>query len=100
MLDWADETGKMKKEDLNDFFNYSLYMTRQSLLNNYQNELSITSKEEAEFLEKFARFINGNNVLKIYEELNESAYFIQRNCNPKLILTGLSFQIMRELHKA
>lgn len=100
MLDWADGASKLGRDGLVDFFNYSLYMTRQSLMNNYQNSLTNYSDAEAQFLSKFARFINGNNVLKIYEELNKTSYFVQRNCNAKIILTGLTFQIMRELHKA
>ncbi len=100
MLDWSDEASKMGREGLLDFFEYSLYMTRQSLISNYQNQLGSPSSDEAQFLEKFARFINGNNVQNIYSELNQVSYYIQRNCNPKIILTGLTFQIMRELHKA
>jgi DNA polymerase-3 subunit delta' len=100
MLDWADDASKLGREGLVDFLNYSLYMTRQSLVSNYQNELSNPSIDETNFLNKFARFINGNNVYKIYEELNNTSYYIQRNCNAKIILTGLSFQLMRELHKA
>ena len=101
MLDWADDaSSSFGRDSLVDFLNYSLYMTRQSLVTNYQNELTKSSEEEQNFLTKFARFINGNNVINIYKELNDAAYYIQRNCNPKIILTGLTFQIMRELHKA
>ncbi|MEZ4936148.1 MAG: DNA polymerase III subunit delta' [Crocinitomicaceae bacterium] len=100
MLDWSESASKLGRDGLVDFLNYALYMTRQSLMRNYQAELTNYSTDEGQFLDKFARFINGNNVLKIYEELNQASYYIQRNCNPKIILTGLTFQVMRELHKA
>ncbi|MCB0477323.1 MAG: hypothetical protein KDC84_04125 [Crocinitomicaceae bacterium] len=100
MLDWSEGASKLGRDGLVDFLSYSLYMTRQSLMSNYQSELTNHSSAEAAFLNKFARFINGNNVQKIYEEINQTSYFIQRNCNPKIMLTGLTFQIMRELHKA
>lgn len=101
MLDWSDNAASsLGRKDTIDFLNYSLYMTRQSLLSNYKKELSKGTAEEVQFMTKFAKFINGNNVYKIYEGFNEAIYNIQRNCNSKIILTGLTFQLMRELHKA
>jgi DNA polymerase-3 subunit delta' len=50
-------------------------------------------------LEKFAPFVNGNNILNINEELNDAIYHIERNGNAKIILTDLSIKLTRLLHK-
>jgi DNA polymerase-3 subunit delta' len=50
-------------------------------------------------LENFAPFVNGNNIIDIYKELNDAIYHIERNGNAKIILTDLSIKLTRLIHK-
>ena len=51
-------------------------MFRQSLLKNYTEETLIrVSDEEANFLEKFAKFITGNNIADFLETFSDAGGF-------------------------
>jgi DNA polymerase-3 subunit delta' len=99
MLNWSDEVSAIGKERQKTFIKYALHMFRQSLLKNYtQDQLTRTSKEEDEFLGKFARFITGNNIQGFSENFNNAHYHIDRNANPKILFTELCFKTMRYIH--
>ena len=51
------------------------------------------------FLEKFAPFVHGNNILDITNELQDAIYHIERNGNAKIVLTDLSIKLTRLLHR-
>lgn len=101
MLDWAEEISATGKERQKVFVQYALHMFRQSMLRNYtENHLTRVSKEEDEFLQKFARFITGNNVFDFMETFNDAHYHIDRNANAKILFTNLCFKVMRYIHFA
>ena len=50
-------------------------------------------------LEKFAPFVDGNNILPIFKELEDAIYHIERNGNSKIVLTDLSIKLTRLIHK-
>jgi len=101
MMDWADKASSLFREEQKDFLEYCLHMTRQSILKNYTGEqLFQVSKEEADFLANFARFITGNNIVPFMESFSEGAYHIERNANSKILFTNLSFKVMRYIHYA
>lgn len=101
MLDWADKMAAQSREVQKYFLKYAIHMFRQSILKNYTEEVLLkVSKEEAAFLEKFARFITGNNLLDFIQTFNESHYYIERNANPKLLFTNICFKVMRYIHVA
>ena len=76
-------------------------MFRQPLLLNYHaiSLVYLEPKVEKFKLENFAPFVNGNNILDIYKELNDAMYHIERNGNAKIILTDLSIKLTRLIHK-
>lgn len=101
MLDWADAAGQIGKERQKTFLKYALHMFRQSLLKNYtENQLTTTSTEEDVFLKNFSKFITGNNIQGFMENFNDAYYHIDRNANPKILFTELSFKVMRYIHFA
>ncbi len=101
MLNWTDEVSTLSREGQKQFVQYALHMVRQSLLKNYtQDMLTRVSKEEADFLEKFARFISNNNALDFMEIFNDAHYHLDRNAFGKLLFTQLCFQVMRFIHRA
>ena len=101
MLKWCDKMGSNAKSRQSAFLLYSIHMFRQSILKNYtDDQLYRVSKEEAEFLKNFARFINGNNIQDFTQEFSQAHYNLERNANPKIVFTELCFQVMRFIHAA
>ncbi|MDX1444606.1 DNA polymerase III subunit [Lishizhenia sp.] len=101
MLGWAEELAQLGRERQKNFLKYGLYMIRQSMMKNYTDDLLMRcSDEEADFLAKFARFITGNNVMDFCELFNDAHYNVERNANPKILFTNITFEIMRYIHRA
>lgn len=101
LLAWSDEVAGMGRETQKSFLHYCLGFFRQALLMNYKaSNLVYMQPLAKDFkLEKFAPFVNGTNILGITRELEDAIYHIERNGNPKIILTDLSIKLTRLLHK-
>ncbi len=101
MMDWSETIAQKSREFQKVFLKYALHMFRQSLLKNYtEDTLTRVSDEEEGFLQKFARFITGNNIGSFLETFSDAHYHIERNANPKILFTQLCFEVMRYIHKA
>lgn len=101
MLDWAVKMAEKGREQQKSFFHYGLYMIRQSIMKNYSDgQLVRASSQEKAFLEKFARFISGNNVLPFNHLFNDAHYSVVRNAHSKLLFTNITFEVMRYIHRA
>jgi DNA polymerase-3 subunit delta' len=101
LIEWSEEIAKLGREMQKKFLLFCIEMFRQALLLNYQaNSLVFMEPKVEKFkLENFAPFVNGNNILEIYQELNDAMYHIERNGNAKIILTDLSIKLTRLIHK-
>lgn len=101
LIAWSEEIAKLGREGQKKFLGYCIEMFRQALLLNYQaTELVYISPKVDKFkLENFAPFVNGNNILLIYQEISDAMYHIERNGNAKIILTDLSIKLTRLIHK-
>ena len=49
--------------------------------------------------ERFTPFIHNNNIIELYEEINKAIYELNRNGNPKIIITDLSLKLTRLIHQ-
>lgn len=101
LITWSETIAGLGREVQKQFLNYCIFFFRQALLQNYQTEkLVYFEPTETKFeLEKFAPFVNGNNILPIFKELEDAIYHIERNGNSKIILTDLSIKLTRLIHK-
>ena len=101
MMVWSEDIAKSSREQQKIFLKYALHMFRQSMLRNYtEDALTKVSDEENAFLDKFSRFISGNNVFDFMKTFNEAHYHIERNANPKILFMNLCFNVMRYIHGA
>ncbi|OFZ63320.1 MAG: hypothetical protein A3D92_04605 [Bacteroidetes bacterium RIFCSPHIGHO2_02_FULL_44_7] len=101
MMSWAEQISGASKEQQKQFLRYGLHMLRQSMLRNYtEDQLTRVSASEDSFLQNFARFITGNNILDFNQLFNNSVYHIDRNANSKILFTNFCFQVMRFIHVA
>jgi DNA polymerase-3 subunit delta' len=93
---WVDEMASSGRERLKGFFEFSLRMIRESFIQNIQQpELLYMTPDEAEFSERFHPYVNGNNVVSLYNELTNASADIERNGYARIILFDLTLRIMK-----
>lgn len=100
LLVWSETIAKENRETQKNFLAYCTQFFRQALLFNYQaKQLVFIEPHDKLFkFEKFAEFINGNNIQPIFKALEKASYHVERNANGKIIFTDLSLQLTRYIH--
>ena len=98
---WSEQIAGLGRETQKKFLHFCVETFRQALLLNYETpKLVYFEAFDAGFnFEKFAPFVNGNNINDIFRELSDAIYHIERNGNAKIILTDLSVKLTRLIHK-
>jgi len=101
LIHWSEQIAGLGRETQKKFLHFCIDMFRQALLLNYQTPSLVYIEPQVEKfkLENFAPFVNGNNINDIFRELSDAMYHIERNGNPKIILTDLSIKLTRLIHK-
>jgi len=101
LITWSETIAVIGRESQKQFLNYCIVMFRQALLHNYETkELVYVEPQTSGFtFDKFAPFVTGNNISEIFESLSDAIYMIERNGNPKIVLTDLSIKLTRLIHK-
>jgi DNA polymerase-3 subunit delta' len=100
-MSWSEVVAKFGREREKQFLNYSLDFFRQALMVNY-GALYLVHLEISDVtfsLEKFAKFIDAQNIESICDEIERAIYHIERNANGKIVLTDLSIKLTRLLHQ-
>jgi DNA polymerase-3 subunit delta' len=98
--DWVEEMAGIGRERLKSFFDYSIRLVRENLITHLQwPELVYMTKEEKDFAVKFHQFLNGTNVIPIYNEMNKASVDIERNGYAKIVLFSFSLQLMKLIRK-
>ena len=97
---WGAEISKAGREIQKQFLDYSLRFFRQAMLYNYgAKDLVFMNLNDKSFkFENFAPFIDASNIAEITKEIELANYHIERNANPKIVLTDLSIKLTRLLH--
>jgi DNA polymerase-3 subunit delta' len=97
---WVEEMAGIGRERLIHFFLYSSRMVRENFLSNTKNpELVYLTESEKAFSTKFHPFINGRNIIRLYDEINEATTDIERNGYIKIILFDFSLQVIKLIRK-
>lgn len=101
LIKWAETIAAIGREPQKRFLNYCIDMFRQALLLNYQAPSLVFYQPQIDKfkLENFAAFVNDKNIIQIFEQLSDAIYHIERNGNPKIVLTDLSIKLTRLIHK-
>ena len=101
LIQWSEQVAATGRETQKQFLQYCATVFRQALLLNYgAGELVYLKITDDSFrLDKFSHFVHGSNISDIAKALEDAIYHIERNGNSKLILTDLSIQLTRLLHK-
>jgi DNA polymerase-3 subunit delta' len=98
--DWVEEMSQLGRERLKSFFEYSIRMIRENLVSNLKKpELVYLTEKESAFSEKFHPYINGKNVIQLYEEFSKAFADIERNGYARIVLFDLTLQIIKLIRK-
>ncbi|MFK8037518.1 MAG: DNA polymerase III subunit delta' [Crocinitomicaceae bacterium] len=100
LMEIAENLAAYDRENQKNFLKYGLHMFRESLIFNYLGEDKVNVKnEEKAFLNKFARFINNQNISALQNEFDQSIYHIDRNANAKLLFSDLVIKLTKLIKK-
>jgi DNA polymerase-3 subunit delta' len=93
---WVEEMAGIGREKLKNFFEYSIRLVRENFITNLKNqEIIYMTDKEAEFSKRFHPYINGRNVISIYNEISRASADIERNGYAKLVLFDFSMRIVK-----
>ena len=101
LISWSDQIAGLGRETQKKFLLFCIEMFRQALLLNYETPSLVYLDVDVDGfkLEKFAPFVNNNNIVEIFKEISDALYHVERNGNAKIILTDLSIKLTRLIHK-
>jgi DNA polymerase-3 subunit delta' len=95
-MDYFAKTGRERQKD---FLNYTLFMFRQVLAYKFGRGTEVMSAEEQDFAEKFSIYIQIEGVDALSNLINDAAYHIERNANPKMVFLDLSLTLGKFLKR-
>ena len=99
-LKWADNFSGEGREVLKGFFGYAMEIMRAVAVQEILAERSGLSTQEKEFVSRFAKIVHPGKIENIYNHLNSAYYELERNGQPKYILSDLSFKFSRVIRSA
>lgn len=92
LREWSDVMSAMGREPQKRFLRYAQRLLRENFIYNFQRqeELNYMMRTESEFSQKFARFINERNVIRMMEDLSDAERDIEGNVNAKMVFFDLA----------
>lgn len=100
LLDWVDKVARLSRESQKELISYSLRMIRESFMMNLGlNDIAYIAGEEEKFSSNFSPYINGSNVVPIYNELNRAIEHIMRYGNAQIVFTDLTMKLVKLINK-
>jgi len=92
---WSEEVSRMGREKQGQMLSYFQFLLRENFIYNLKRpEMVSLSKEEDEFSQKFARFINEKNVIPIMEETELAQRDIMQNVNARMVFFDYALKII------
>lgn len=96
---WVNEKfAKLGRENQKHFLQYALHFMREYMVLKMTGDDRIRLQEqEAVTAQKFTKIIEFHQIEPIVQLLTDSAYYIERNANPKILFLDASIQMHRIL---
>lgn len=92
---WSEVISSYGREKQKRFLDFFLRLTRENFMYNFGNpEIVYMTRNEEEFASKFARFVNENNILQIYDLANRATRDIGQNANARIVFFDLALQMI------
>jgi DNA polymerase-3 subunit delta' len=100
LIKHAEELAGNTREKLKSFLEYGLRTVRESMAIHFNHdEIVFITGEERGFTPNFAPYINGNNVIRITDEITRALQDIERNGNVRIILLDMSLKLAALIRK-
>ena len=94
MVRWTEEFAKLGRENQKQFFQYSLHFLRELLALVATGNTALRLPEnELSTAQNMAKVLDIDKIGSIVALLNDNAYYIERNANPKILFLDASIQI-------
>ena len=94
LVKWTEETGKLGRENLKSFLEYTTHIFRESLMlkyvKNYQPRLD---NEELSLANRINNFTNNDKFDRLLKLIDKKHYEIERNISPKISLMDMSLNM-------
>ena len=92
---WSETMAAFGREKQKRFLSYLLRLIRENFMYNFaQPQLTYMTEREELFAKNFARFINEDNILQIYDLTNKAIRDIGQNANGKIVFFDLALQMI------
>ena len=98
LSNFINEISAIGREKQKAFFSYTLKAFREALVIQHNENIIRSTGEEYDFIKKLSKFINSNNAMLLNEDINKAMFHIERNANPKILFTDLSFRLNKLLY--
>ena len=93
LVELSEEFHAMNKVVRKSVLQYAINMLRESLVVSNATELTRVGGHEQTFVENFSKVLDHRVIAEVYEHLNQSIYFLERNASAKMTFLNLSIKI-------
>ncbi len=95
MHEWSEKVSVWGRERQKHFLDYCQRLVRENFVCNFGNpQLVYMNRREADFSQRFARFVNERNVIGIMDEISAAKRDIMQNVNPKMVFFDFSLKMI------
>lgn len=92
---WSQSVSELGRESQKRMLAHFQHLLRENFIYNFRTEsLSYQTKEERNFSERFAPFINEKNVIGIMDEFSLAQRDIAQNVNPRMVFFDLALKMI------
>lgn len=98
LVAWSDDYHKMSKMAQRTVLQYGINLLRESLMSKLELEdLIRLFGEEVQFVQNFGKVLSPEKIAGMYEVMNSTLYYLERNGSPKIQMLDLSLKLARIL---
>ena len=99
LVKWAEEMGKIGRENLKSFLEYMLHILRETLQMKFvPGSVIRLTDDEQKMAMALQKYINLNKLALLLELINKKHYEIERNVSPKMVLMDMSLRMHKIIH--
>ena len=92
---WTQDVKELGRERQKRMLEYFQRLLRENFMYNFRKEeMSFMTKEEEQFSQKFAPFINEINVIGIMDELSDAQRDIEQNVNAQMVFFDFALKMI------
>jgi len=100
MVKWVDKFAKLGRENQKHFIRYALHFMREYMVLKMSDQSQVRLRNiELKTAQNLQKVIAFDQIEDIVQLLNDNAYFIERNANPKVLFLDTSIQLNKILKR-